>query len=99
MSKYYGPGVAVIKTNFKEYIGSIFLWKPEENFVSIREGPAIIKISFDDIKSAIIYDRISINSPPEGEKVDLLERARKDLKQNREKGLFKKDIPIRKWET
>ena len=95
----YGPGIAVIKTKKAEYIGPIALWRPEENFISIRDGAAIISISFDDIKSAIIYDRISINSPPEGERVDLLERARKELQQGREKCWFKKKIPIQKWEN
>ena len=94
----YGPGIAVIKTKKGEYFGPIELWRPEENFVSIRDGAAIVEISFDDIESAYKYDRISINSPPEGEREDLLERARKDLREGREKGWFKKEIPIRKWE-
>lgn len=94
----YGPGIAVIKTRRAEYVGPIHLWRPEENFVSIRDGAAIISISFDDIEVAYTYDRISINSPPEGERVDLLERAREDLKQGRENKWFKKDIPMHKWE-
>ncbi len=94
----YGPGIAIIKTKKTEYIGPIFLWKPEENFVSIRDGAAIIGISFDDIEYAIIYDRISINSPPEGERIDLMERARNDLKKGRENKWFKNEIPIMKWE-
>jgi hypothetical protein len=94
----YGPGIAVIKTKKGEYVGPIELWRPEENFVSVRDGAAIIGISFDEIESAYKYDRVSINSPPEGERVDLLERARNDLKRGREKNWFKRDIPIQKWE-
>ena len=95
----YGPGIAVIKTKQgKKYSGPIWKWRPEENFVSICDGLTTIEISFDNIESAYEYDRISINSPSEGERVDLLERARDDLKKGREFGWFKEEVPVKKWE-
>jgi len=98
-NKYYGPGIAVIKTKQgREYVGPIRTWRPEDNFVSISEGMSIVEISFDGIESAYEYDRAHINSPPEGERIDLMERARKELKQGRELGWWEKNIPLMKWE-
>ena len=99
-NKNYGPGTTVIITkDNKEHVGSLNLWRPEENYLSIFSGFVEIEINFNNIKSAIEYGaRVSINSPPEGEEQDLLERARMDLKQGRENGWFEKEVPIMEWE-
>jgi predicted metallo-beta-lactamase superfamily hydrolase len=60
-----------------------------------------IKFWFDNIKSAMEYGaRININCPLEGVTDDLLERARKELKQYRENGWesFSQDVPLYNWE-
>ena len=96
----YGPGTVVVITKDNcEYIGAMHCWKPEENYFSIVSGLVLIEINFENIKSAKEYGaRISVNSPPEGEELDLMEKARNELKQGREKGWFGKDVPIMVWE-
>lgn len=96
----YGPGTTVVITkDGQEYIGSLLSWKPEENYLTIISGLVTIQIYFDNIKSAKEYGaRVSINSPLEGEELDLLEKAKLDLKQGREKGWFDKDVPVKEWE-
>jgi len=84
----YSPDMVVIKTKkHNVYTGHIHDFKPEDNFISIRNGPAIITMTFDEIESAI-----------ENKEVDLLEKARLYLKQLRLKKRFKKEIPVWKWE-
>jgi len=96
----YGPGTVVVVTkDNNEYVGSLLSWKPEENYFTIISGLVVIEINFENIKSAKEYGaRININCPLEGVTDDLLERARKDLRQGREKGWFSKEVPVKKWE-
>jgi len=88
----------------KEYSGEINKWRPYLNWFSIFSSEGDNKFCFDNIKEAYSNEeRISINSPPEGERVDLLERAREDLKLAREHGWylndgFTKDTPLFDWE-
>ena len=96
----YGPGTVVVVTKDGEkYVGSLLCWKPEDNYFTISSSLVVIEINFENIKSAKEYGaRININCPLEGVTDDLLERARKDLKQGREKGWFDKDVPLKEWE-
>ena len=81
--------------------GEINQWRPYLNWFSIFSSEEDNKFCFDDIKEAYSKEeRISINSPLEGEYVDLLERAREDLKLSREYGWnnLTKDTPLFDWE-
>ena len=96
----YGPGTVVVVTKDGEkYVGSLLSWKPEDNYLTISSGLVVIEINFENIKSAVEHGaRVNINCPLEGVTDDLLERARKDLRQGREKGWFSKEVPVKKWE-
>ena len=80
--------ITIVKTNNgKEYNGHLYYFRPSQNWFSINCGDRTLRFSFDDVKSVITKgERVSINSPPEGEDCDEIERARKDLKSGREYG-------------
>ena len=97
--KKYGHGITVVKTkDGNEYAGPIQKWRPEDNYLILDTFPKETKISFDDMVSAECMDRISINSPIDGEYQDQIERARRDLKRGRKYNWFKKEVPIYGWE-
>ena len=89
-TKKYKPGTTVIITkDGKKHVGFLSEFKPEENYLSIR-------ISFDDIKSAVEYGHI-ISIKNGAKNLDLLEQARRGLKQARENNLLEETY-MRKWE-
>ena len=89
--------ITIIKTkDGKEYCGFIMVFRPEEGWVSIVDGDELRKFNFGDLISAITKgERLSINKIGD---CDEIERARKYMRDGREFGWFKKEIPIMKWE-
>jgi len=78
----------IVKTkDGKEYYGCIWYFRPSQNWFSINVGDETKKFSFDEVESVITKgERVSINSPLEGEDCDEIERARKDLRDGRKYG-------------
>lgn len=76
----------VVKTkDGKEYEGAIKLFRPSFNFFTLFNHKD--KFSFDDCESIITHgERVSINSPVEGEDCDEMLRAKEDLDVGRKHG-------------
>jgi hypothetical protein len=92
----------IVKTkNGKEYNGHLLMFRPSFNWFSIIDGNKTRKFSFDEVESVITKgERITINSPPEGEDCDEIIRAKKHLDCGRkfewtEDG---KPYPVKKFE-
>ena len=92
----------IITKDKKEYIGWLKEWCPEENIIILDLNPGLIKLSFDDLISATTQGSRTSNDLFITE--DEIERARKHMKEGREKGWFKdefdvvKDISLMEWE-
>lgn len=85
----------IVKTKSgKEYSGCIWYFRPSQNWFSIIIGDETKRFSFDDVESVITKgERVSINSPLEGEDQDEIERARKDLRDGRKYKWTQDDKP------
>ncbi len=65
----------------KEIWGPIWCWRPKEGYLEItnNETGKCDTIRFSDIEEGTEYgQRVTIRSPPEGEDVDVLARAKED---------------------
>jgi len=85
----------IVKTkDGKEYSGVLWTFRPSFNWFTIIDNDKTRKFSFDDVESVITKgERVSINSPLEGEDQDEIERARKNLKDGRKYKWTQDDKP------
>jgi hypothetical protein len=62
------------------YCGPIWEWKPKEGWFTLTDAVVgLVTIRLEAVESAITKgQRVSINSPPEGEDQDELARAKRD---------------------
>lgn len=66
----------------RTYCGPIWIWRPKEGYFTVVDYSASdepTRIELKDVQSAKTKgERVSVNSPPEGEEQDELVRARND---------------------
>jgi hypothetical protein len=72
----------VVMKDGRKYSGPIWKWRPKEGYFTVIDYSASdepTRIELNEVESAkTLGERVSINSPPEGEEQDELERARRD---------------------
>lgn len=79
----------VITKNKIQYLGWIAGFKPEDNLLVLNMSPGMLHLRFDDLEEAFTIDT----------RCDEIHRARDYLKEGREHGWFKHEVPPMAWEA